>query len=52
MDDAAMDADRRQAEIEYLTKYACRRGTAAMRDLADHTPINYVSGVAGVRGKG
>lgn len=52
VDDAAMDADRRQAEIEYLTTYAFRRGTVAMRDLADHAPINYVSGVAGVRGEG
>ena len=50
--EAAIYADRRRAEREYLTKYAFREGTAAMRDLADHAPINYVSGVAGLRGKG
>jgi triacylglycerol lipase len=50
--DTEIDADRRHAETEYLTKHAFREGTAAMRDLADHAPINYVSGVAGLRGEG
>jgi len=51
IDDAAIDADRRRAEIEYLVTYAFRKGTVATRDLADHAPINYVSGVAGLRGE-
>jgi hypothetical protein len=50
IDEAAIEADRRQAEVEYLMTYTFRRGTAALRDLADHAPINYVSGVAGLRG--
>jgi triacylglycerol lipase len=50
--DTEIDADRRHAETEYLTKHAFRKGTVAVRDLADHTPINYVSGVAGLRGEG
>jgi len=50
IDDAAIEADQRQAELEYLMTYTFRLGTAAVRDLADHAPINYVSGVAGLRG--
>lgn len=51
IDDPAIEADRRRAEIEYLATYAFRKGTVAIRDLADHAPINYVSGVAGLRGE-
>jgi hypothetical protein len=51
IDDAAIDADWRRAEIEYLATHAFRKGTVAIRDLADHAPINYVSGVAGLRGE-
>jgi hypothetical protein len=49
IDDAAIEADQRNAELEYLMTYTFRKGTAAIRDLADHAPINYVSGVAGLR---
>ena len=47
--DADIRADRLDAEADYLKRFAFRRGTAATRSLADHAPINYVSGVAGLR---
>lgn len=50
IDEAAIAADRQHAEVEYLAVHAFRRGTVAVRNLADHAPINYVSGVAGLRG--
>jgi hypothetical protein len=34
--------DREAAREEYLLHETWRRGTAAVRDLADHAPINYV----------
>lgn len=34
--------DRVTAEADYLEQYAWRTGTAAVRDLADHAPMNYV----------
>src|SRR3954466_13526915 len=34
--------DRGTAREEYLLHQSWRRGTAAVRDLADHAPINYV----------
>jgi hypothetical protein len=47
--DADIEADRFDAEADYLKRFAFRRGTAATRSLADHAPINYLSGVAGLR---
>jgi|SRR5215470_3442208 len=47
----AIEQDRREAARAYLFKYALRRGTVAVRELADHTPINYVSGVMGLRAR-
>jgi hypothetical protein len=34
--------DRVSAVADYLRRYAWRTGTVAVRDLADHAPINYV----------
>jgi Lipase (class 3) len=47
--DAEIQADRVVAEIEYLREFAFKTGTAPTRSLADHAPINYLSGVAGLR---
>jgi hypothetical protein len=41
--------DRLSAAEEYFLKYFWRDGNVAARELADHTPINYVSAVMGVR---
>jgi hypothetical protein len=41
--------DRQHARVDYLIKYAWRIGNAALRDLADHAPVNYVSAVLGER---
>lgn len=41
--------DRQTASLDYLYKYTFLNGTAPVRELADHAPINYVSGVAGLR---
>lgn len=40
-------ADRVHAREDYLLTYAWKIGTVAVRDLADHAPINYVSGITG-----
>ncbi len=48
-DDAFIKSDRSKARKEYLLKYFARRGTVPVRDLADHAPINYYSGVTGTR---
>ena len=37
------------ARVEYIASSAWRPGSVAVRDLADHAPINYVSGVMGSR---
>jgi hypothetical protein len=37
-----IDEDCGKARGRYLLDYTWRRGTAAVRDLADHAPINYV----------
>ena len=47
--EADIQADRVTAEIEYLRQFAFRSGAAPTRSLADHAPINYLSGVAGLR---
>lgn len=48
-DASAIDADRIAATGRYLVRYAFLRGTVSVRELADHAPINYVSGAMGVR---
>jgi predicted lipase len=47
--DAEIQADRVAAEIEYLREFAFKTGVVPARSLADHAPINYLSGVAGLR---
>jgi triacylglycerol lipase len=39
-------ADQDQAREHYLINYAWKIGNVAVRDLADHAPINYVTAVA------
>jgi triacylglycerol lipase len=38
-------ADQDQAREQYLIDYAWKIGNVAVRDLADHAPINYVTAV-------
>jgi hypothetical protein len=44
--DNEMEEDRVIAASEYLVEYAGRDDNVAVRELADHAPINYVSPVA------
>ncbi|MDH4262184.1 MAG: lipase family protein [Spirochaetia bacterium] len=44
-----MSLDRNQAKSDYFVHQAFLRGTVAFRELADHAPINYVTGVMGLR---
>jgi hypothetical protein len=37
--------DRVQARVEYTFEHSWRVGSVAVRDLADHAPINYVFAV-------
>lgn len=46
---AAIDEDRSRARRDYLRTYALKLGNVPVRDFADHTPVNYVSAVAGKR---
>jgi len=39
-------ADRLRAQVDYLVQYAWKSGNVAVRDLADHAPINYVTAIA------
>jgi pimeloyl-ACP methyl ester carboxylesterase len=41
--------DRSLAALTYLRRCSGRPGNVAVRDLADHAPINYVSALLGVR---
>jgi Lipase (class 3) len=50
--DSTITADRFAAAAHYLVHHAFFRGTVFSRDLADHAPINYVSGVMGTRVSG
>jgi hypothetical protein len=43
--DEDTEKDRIAASSEYLVEYAWRTGNLAVRELADHAPINYVSAV-------
>lgn len=45
----AINADRLKAAAWYLVRHSFLPGTVFARDLADHAPINYVSGVMGLR---
>jgi hypothetical protein len=38
-----VSSDQLRARVEFLVKYAWRIGNVAVRDLADHAPVNYVS---------
>jgi hypothetical protein len=44
--DNEMEEDRVIAASQYLVEYAWRDGNVALRELADHAPINYVNPVA------
>jgi predicted lipase len=41
--DHFVDDDRMSASANYLLKYGWRSGNVAVRELADHAPINYVA---------
>jgi len=43
--DSEVEEDRMAAASEYLVEYAWRKGNLAVRELADHAPINYVTAV-------
>lgn len=43
----AIQADRAQGREQYVLQYAWKIGHVAVRELADHAPINYVSGLIG-----
>ena len=45
----AINADRLKAAAWYLVRHSFLIGTVFVRDLADHAPINYVSGVMRLR---
>jgi hypothetical protein len=36
-----IEADRQQARVDYLSRYAWRKGAVTVREFADHAPINY-----------
>ena len=44
-DPTAVAADRRHASLEYLAHQARQPGAVLSRELADHSPINYVTAV-------
>jgi hypothetical protein len=41
-----VSADRLRARADYLLQYAWKTGNVALRDLADHAPINYITAIA------
>jgi hypothetical protein len=45
-DDDFVSADRFRARADYLVQYAWKTGNVALRDLADHAPINYITAIA------
>lgn len=45
----AITEDRLKAAATYVADYSYLQGTVWVRELADHSPINYLSGVAGLR---
>ena len=44
--DDFVSGDRLRARADYLLQYAWKSGNVAVRDLADHAPINYVTAIA------
>jgi hypothetical protein len=40
--EAFVVADRVEARLDYVTHYAFKNGNVAVRDLADHAPVNYI----------
>jgi hypothetical protein len=48
-DSRTIEDDQSQSRKQYLVEYAWRRGTVALRDLADHAPINYVLPIMAAR---
>ena len=46
LSDDAFEKDRILAAGEYLVEYGWHTGNVAVRELADHAPINYVSAIA------
>jgi hypothetical protein len=49
VDNGFIEQDRFHASVNYLKKYSFLKGAVSVRELADHTPINYVSGVTSLR---
>ncbi len=49
---STIDADRLAGAAHYFFHHAFLRGTVFARELADHAPINYVSGMMGARTSG
>ena len=47
--EAEINEDRLKARAWYLSHCSFLPGTVFVRDLADHTPVNYVSGITGAR---
>ena len=47
--DDIVKPDQEAARRDYLIRESWKIGTAAVRDLADHAPINYVSALMGLR---
>ena len=47
-----INADRVAAAADYFVNYAFLHGTVFARELADHAPVNYVSGIMGTRTSG
>lgn len=43
--DNDVDADQNRARVQYVVEYAWKIGNVAVRDLADHAPINYVTAI-------
>jgi hypothetical protein len=50
--ESTINQDRLAGAASYFLQYAFLRGTVFARELADHAPINYVSGVTGARTSG
>jgi Lipase (class 3) len=44
-----ISTDRMMAAMDYLEKYSFLLGTVGVREMADHSPINYVSSVTQLR---
>lgn len=45
-DESTISDDQEHARVKYLLDYALKIGNVSMRDLADHSPINYVAPVS------